>query len=167
MDDGAVTLVSLSREHIEKTFTWIVDPHFQQAFLMRGQPTWEGHIAYFDRILADCSQLAFAIMNGNSHCGNCGLKNIVSRKEGELWIYIGDASMRKKGIGRSAVDLLIRKAFELLHLEMIYVHVGHSNMAARHLYEIMGFKKVLLREDGFEQWTDRSCEVIRMERKVS
>lgn len=163
MIEATVSLVPFTVGHVDKTFMWVSDLDFQRSFLMRGRPTWEGHRAYFDRVLKDRSQDVFAIMYGDTHCGNCGFRNIVLGEESELWIYIGDASLRGKNIGHEAVKLLIQKGFDVLNLKLIYVHFGDFNAAARHLYEGMGFKQVLLKEGADGQWLNRQCEIIRME----
>ena len=163
MADGHVSLIPFTRAHVEKTYAWVTNPDFQRLFLMRGQPTWEGHQAYFDRVLADPSQGVFAIIYDGAHVGNCGLKNIVREQEGELWLYVGEASMRRKDIGRRAAKLLLQHGFEVLKLEMIYVHFADFNVAAGHLYEKIGFRQVSLKEDAKGQWENRQCEIIRME----
>ena len=161
MADGHVYLVPFTMDQVEKTYEWVTDPDFQRLFLMREQPTWEGHEAYFNRVLADPSQRVFAIYYDNAHIGNCGLKNIVREEEGELWLYVGEASMRRKKIGRSAAELLLHYGFEALQLEMIYVHFADFNVVARHLYERLGFKQVPLKERT--DWVNRQCDIIRME----
>lgn len=161
MADGHVYLIPFTADHIEKTYEWVTDPDFQRLFLMREQPTWEGHKAYFDRVLADPSQRVFAILHDDAHVGNCGLKNIVREKEGELWLYVGEASMRRKKIGRRAAELLMHYGFEALKLKMICVHFADFNVGARHLYERLGFKQVPLGEST--DWVNRQCEIIRME----
>jgi RimJ/RimL family protein N-acetyltransferase len=163
MIEATVSLVPFTKSHVDKTFVWVSDSDFQHSFLMRGRPTREGHRAYFSRVLEDSSQGVFAIMYGDIHCGNCGFKNIVPGKESELWIYIGDASLRGKNIGYEAVRLLIQKGFDVLNLKLIYVHFGDFNTTARQLYERMGFRQVPLKEGTNEQWLNRQCEIIRME----
>lgn len=163
MADVPVSLIPFTRDHVEKTYVWVTNTDFQRLFLMRGHPTWEGHKAYFNRVLADPSQCVFAIVHDDAHVGNCGLKNIVLEKEGELWLYIGEASMRGKNIGRFAAKLLLHYGFDVLKLEMIYVHFADFNVAACHLYEQIGFKQVSLKEDTKGQWENRQCEIIRME----
>src|SRR4030066_2342495 len=102
-----VSLVPFREEHISLTFEWIQDPDFQQLFLMRDRPTWDGHIKYFDNMLKDPAQRVYAILSEGRHVGNCGVKNIsLTNKEGELWIYIGDPRMRRKGIASHATRLL-------------------------------------------------------------
>lgn len=161
MADMRVSLTPFTKEHVERTYGWVTDPDFQRLFLMRGRPSWEGHQAYFDRVLADPSQCVFAIIHDDMHVGNCGLKNIVLGKEGELWLYIGEVSMRGKHIGRCAAKLLLQNGFEVLKLKMIYVHFADFNVAARHLYEHLGFKEVPFSQST--DWANRQYEVIRME----
>jgi RimJ/RimL family protein N-acetyltransferase len=163
MADITISLVPFTMDHVARTFTWVTNPYFQRSFLMRGQPTWEVHKAHFDQALKDPSQDIFAVIYGDTHCGNCGLKNIAFGKEAELWIYIGEPSLRGKGLGHGATRLLIEKAFEAFDLKLVYVHFGDFNVAARQLYERIGFRQVPLKEGASEQWLDRQCEIIRME----
>jgi RimJ/RimL family protein N-acetyltransferase len=163
MADGHVSLIPFTRDHVEKTFTWVTDAEFQQLFLMRGHPTWVGHQAYFDRVLADPTQCVFAIIHDKVHVGNCGLKNLVRGKDGELWLYVGEVTLRRKKIGRRAADLLLNFGFEVLRLEMIYLHFADFNVGARRLYEHIGFRQVSLKESNSEEWGKKPCEIIRME----
>ena len=160
-----VKLIPFKKEHIEKTFTWVSNPALQRLFLIRGQPTWNSHIAYFSRVLCDHSNCVFAIIYKNMHCGNCGFKNIISGQEGELWIYIGDTSLQGIGIGKVALEILIDKGFKEQNFKVIYVHLGDFNVVARDLYEFFGFKQVPLKESNKVQWENRQCEIIRMELK--
>ncbi len=163
MADITISLAPFTMDHVAKTFTWVTNPDFQRFFLMRGQPTWEVHQAHFDQALKDRSHQVFAVIYGDTHCGNCGLKNIVPGNEAELWIYIGEPSLRRKSLGYSATKLLIAKAFEVFDLKLVYVHFGDFNAPARRLYERTGFRQVPLKESAGEQWLNRECEIIRME----
>ena len=161
----AVSLEPYIQKHVLKTFKWVLNPELRKLFLMRGEPTWEVHNKYFERVLQDHSQRVYAILAGDEHVGNCGLKNLLSlRKVGELWIYIGEPSIRGKGIGKRATELLLHEGFEVLGLKMIYTHVADFNTAARRLYKKLGFHEVPLINDSNE-WANRQCKIIRMELK--
>jgi len=163
MNNPRVSLVPFTKDHIALTFKWVRDPEFRRKFLMRGEPTWEEHQAHFERVLTDPAQYIYAVLTGSVHVGNCGLKNIyLSRKEGELWIYIGDISMRGNGIGKYATTLLLREGFGVLGLEMIYLHVAEFNTVARRLYKQLGFIEVPLLGDA-DEWANRESKVLRME----
>lgn len=156
-----ISLVPFIEGHVFRTFDWVSDPDFRHQFLMRGEPTWEGHQEYFSYILKDPTQRIFAIHAGEIHVGNCGLKNI-TLNDGELWIYIGDTSVRGRGIGSIAVNLLLREGFEVMGLKVISVHVADFNETALKMYKKAGFQEVLL-SDSSDEWTDRGCRIIRME----
>ena len=158
-----VSLVPFTQKHVSITFNWISETELRNLFLIRGEIDWEIHKNYFNNILSDSTQYIFAILFLNRHVGNCGLKNIsLKNKEGEMWIYIGDSSMRGKSIGKHATELLLHEGFNVLKLKMIYVHVADFNTAARRLYEKLGFNEVTMIDDSNE-WSDRGCKIIRME----
>lgn len=163
----AVTLNPFGKEHIEQTFAWVSNPVLRKLFLMRGEVTWEGHFAYFERVLTDPAQRVYAVIADGRHAGNCGFKNLATNKgEGELWIYLGDPATRGRGIGLVATRLLVEEGFDNLGLGLIYLHVADFNMAARQVYRKLGFIEVPLKETG-DGWGDRGCEIIRMELRKS
>ena len=164
--DNVIKLIPFSEVHIQKTFEWICEPELRRMFLMRGEPSWDGHIEYCKRILADSSQSVYAIYYGGEHAGNCGFKNIIEKKEGELWIYMGSPIVRGKGVGTSATKLLLEEGFGPLDLRMIYLHVADFNTAAHAVYEKLGFAEVPLQGDASD-WAGRDCRIIRMELEKS
>ena len=161
--DRAVSLVPFGQVHVERTFGWISDKALRRQFLLRGDVTWEGHVSYFNRVLADPIQRVFAIFADGCHVGNCGFKNLdLENKKGELWIYLGEPSTRGKGIGLRSTELLIDLGVSTLGLELIYLHVADFNAAARNIYRKLGFVEVPLQSEA-TSWADRGCEIIRME----
>jgi RimJ/RimL family protein N-acetyltransferase len=161
-DASRVILVPFTREHVDLTFQWVIDPEFQRLFLMRGGPTREKHKAYFENVLNDGTQRVYAVLCEGCHVGNGGIKNIIlGREEGELWVYVGLSAMRGKGIGKHATGLLIREAFENLKLLSVYVHVAKFNDDALKMYAGLGFTQFAGR-DIPEEWRDRQHEIVRM-----
>ncbi len=161
-----VSLISFVQKHVRLTFDWVKNPELQRLFLMRANPTWVGHQAYFERVLTNPQQRVYAILSEGRHVGNCGFKNIMPSKQGgELWIYIGDFSMHGQGIGKYATQLLIQEGFESLGLTMIYVHVADFNTIARKMYQQIGFYEVTRPGDTKQEWASRGYKIIRMELK--
>ncbi|MDD4907487.1 MAG: GNAT family N-acetyltransferase [Candidatus Omnitrophica bacterium] len=162
----AVSLVPFTERHLAKTFEWVSDSELQKDFLIRKKPTWDEHLRYFEKALADPGQKVFAIIQNGTHAGNCGLKHIaLEKKEGELWIYIGEPAMRKRGLGKKALELLIGLADSRIGLKKLIAHVADFNKAARRLYEQRGFTGS---EDAVPEadWQAHNCKVIRMELKI-
>lgn len=158
-----ITLIPFTTEHVRQTYIWIQDEELRKLFLMRGELTWEKHVAYFNNVLADPSQRVYAIIADRYHVGNCGFKNILSSKQtGELWIYIGEPSLRGQGAGKRSTELMLKKGFDTISLKTIYVHVADFNRRALSLYRNLGFIEVPLQHDA-DEWKGRDCTIIRME----
>lgn len=162
-----VSLIPFSQKHIESTYAWVNDPNLRSRFLMRGEVTPNGHSEYFKRTMADSTQRVFAILANGRHVGNCGLKHIcLHHRRAELWIYIGEETVRNKGIGKSATKLLVEEARTSLALKTLCLHFADFNKAARQLYQGLGFTKIAT-DDPRGEWSGRDYSVVRMERSLS
>ena len=158
------SLVPFDQAHIKKSFEWVSDAEMRRLFLIRGEVTWEGHLKYFSRVLSDATQCLYAILNENrQHVGNCGFKNIKPHDhEGELWIYLGEATTRGKGVGSSATKLLVYEGFNQHDFSLIYLHVADFNVAAIAMYKNLGFVESPFKGDAGD-WLERDYRIIRME----
>ncbi len=166
MRDG-VSLIPFTADHVERTYAWVTDPELRRDFLMRGEITPEGHRDHFARVLADPGQRVFAVLVDGRHAGNCGFKNLSRRdRTAELWIYIGEPSLRGAGVGSRATELLLHEARTALALKKVSLHVADFNEPARRLYRSFGFQETPAAH-GAKEWQDRGCAVIRMERTLA
>lgn len=84
--------------------------------------------------------------------GYCGLDNIHwQSKHAEISILLSPDELRK-GYGKSAVKLLLEKAFVQLNINLVYADV-YSHNPARGFWEDMGFKhEGILRDRKY--WND-------------
>lgn len=145
---------------MKKTYVWISDPDFRKAFMVRGENDWERHVEYFDNLLTDDTQLAYAIYIGDLHVGNCGLKYINTiNKSAELWIYIGTNDFRGIGLGGKALRILLHKGKDILNLTSVSVHVADDNKLAKNLYSSQGFFK---KDNCSKEWKERDVKMLRM-----
>ncbi len=156
------TLRSFDETHVQQTFEWIVDPELRRMFLLRGDPSWNCHVAYWNKTILDPTQAVYAIYFKEKHVGNCGFKNIVAKQDAELWIYLGSPLVRGKGIGSSATSRLISEGFQSLNFRTIYLHVADFNTSACSLYKKLGFIEAPIKEENTD-WGDRECKIIRLE----
>ena len=113
------------------------------------------------------SRVVFAIVDekGN-HLGNCGFNYVNFRDgEAEVFIYL-DKKNRGKGIGTSALGLLLRYAFDHLRLNRVSARVLLDNEPALRLFEKLGFRKEgVLREAAFRKGSYRDICVFGILRK--
>jgi RimJ/RimL family protein N-acetyltransferase len=132
-----VTLEPLNVRHLEAALEWLRDPRLRAQIDSLGEPTAEGHRAYWERRLADESHEAYAVLAGSRHVGNAGLQLDRKRLKAELWLYLGEA--RGQGIGRAAAELVLRRAFRELRLNRVTVRVVATNEAALSFWRSLGF----------------------------
>ena len=157
----SIHLIPLTQIHVAKTFIWIQNSEFRRLFLMRGEVSWQTHQEYFNKALNDPSQKWYAIIFYDTHIGNCGIRIISwEKKECTLWIYIGDTYLRGLGVGTSATRLMIEKAFNILEMNHIIIHVAAYNNHALRMYKTLGFTEIPLGNE--EEWLNRGCTIIKM-----
>lgn len=138
-----VVLYPFSEEHLENTFKWIQDSKLRRSFNFNKDITWENHIKWYERMIINDNEKHFAIklLGTGEHIGNCGLKKIDRGKScSEIWIYMGEDINCGKGYGKAAATKLVQYAFNELEMKMLYLYVEKINIAAKKLYEKVGFE---------------------------
>lgn len=139
---GAVTLVPLGRQHLARTRTWANDPVIMRL-MDRSSPVSDAeHEAWFATVVprGDCAYFAIERATEPHHVGNVWLWAIDHRhRKAELRVVVGEPSARGAGVGRTAIDLAVRYAFDELSLHRVYAFVLAHNPAARRAFEAAGF----------------------------
>ena len=157
-----IRLQNINDTEVKNTFFWLLDPVFRKLFLMKDEPVWNKHVAYFEKIKKDPTQRVYAIYADEKHIGNCGFKYIKGNT-GELWIYIGDNNYRGKHLAKPACRLLISKGKEELGINKIVLHVAKTNLVAIGLYEALGFQLSEMNAEDAEIWGDRINDIFKYE----
>lgn len=94
--------------------------------------------------------LAIVTKADNMHIGNCSLRNInQSVHMAEVAILLGEKEYWGKGIGREAVALLIRHAFNTLNLNRVYFSTPASNIGMCKIGDALGMSREGLRRKAF------------------
>jgi diamine N-acetyltransferase len=148
-----VHLVSLDRQHLDRTRDWANDPHLMMLMGRANHVSMAEHERWFAALPSrdDCSYFAIEIADGQ-HVGNVWLWAIDRRhRKAELRIVIGDPAARARGVGSDAIDALCRHAFDDLGLHRIYAYVLAMNPAARRAFERAGFRLEGTLQD--DRWT--------------
>lgn len=161
MSQQATRLQPPSALDIRRTYKWLQNSTLRHDFQLTTTPTRIQHFSYWRKLLHDHSQRVYAIYFGRQHVGNCGLKNIdFTDAACELWIYLGDDHMRRKGVATSAVKILKEIAAQKLQCRSIYLHVNRSNEPAVRLYRSTGF---IASEDALlPPWDSRDADMQKM-----
>lgn len=135
-----VALRPVAPEHAGTMYAWMCDPEVSRNIGLRTEPSPERTRAWIARATGDAGIHAFAILVASRHVGNVVLDQLDAYLgSARLSLYIGEASARGAGIGRTAVVLALREAFARLGLHKVWLTVHCRNTAARRLYERLGF----------------------------
>ncbi len=85
--------------------------------------------------------------------GYCGFLYVLD--EAEIPNVCVKATARKQGVGRQMMTALINEA-EALGIAVLFLEVRESNVAARRLYESLGFVENGIRKNFYEQPTEHA-----------
>ena len=123
--------------------------------------TEEMHLSWLNNYVktGKCHQFIIEVADNSSlyPIGTIFIKNIdQERKEGEYGIFIGEEAARGKGYGRSASEMILKYAFEVLGLNTVVLYVFSFNESAIHMYSSLGFK---IQED-YEEIVERDGEKL-------
>jgi len=147
---GEVSLRPLGWGDASRIRRWMTDPELiRLTVLVPGpeyMPARPFTPAAADRYLASlldrAQRRSFAILRDGVHVGNVGLKAVeLTRLRAECFIEIGERSARGCGVGREAMQLLLRFAFDRLGLEEVRLGVFEFNAPAIRLYRQLGFRE--------------------------
>ena len=135
-----VTLSPLTPDHAPAMFRWMCDPVVRDNVGVRAEPSMERTHAWIRAALADPAVKAFAVLAGGRHVGNVVIDRVDrALGTGRLSAYIGEASARGKGVGRTAIYLALREAFEGIALHKVWLIVHPGNAPAIRTYRRLGF----------------------------
>lgn len=159
INDMRVTIRRFVREDIPKKVEWINNPennrylHYDIPLNIEKTQKWyENNIGRTDRYDA-------VIVADDVPCGTIGLLNIDRKNaKAELYIAMGDTSLKGKGVSTEASKLILNYGFSEMNLERIYLYTETENIAAQRLFEKIGFiKEGCLRDDilSHNQFVDR------------
>lgn len=134
-----VVLRDFREEDIENKIRWINDPR-NNAFLhydlpLEAEKTRQWFLHKNNSLRQDC-----VIEYDGAPVGLIGLLDIDERnKKAEYYVCMGEPAYKRKGIARTATELILSYAFEDLGLKKVYLNVDALNEPACMLYESCGF----------------------------
>jgi RimJ/RimL family protein N-acetyltransferase len=143
---SVATLEPLRDEDSDALFAWINDRELVELSAVFRPVSRAEHDAWFHSVRTRDDIAIYAIREDGALVGTCQL--ILEGTEAELRIRIGVRSAQGRGIGTWAVGELVRRGFEELGLERIWLQVFAVNARAIRAYEKAGFTTV---RDGATQ----------------
>lgn len=141
-----VKLTSFKEEYLPTFEAWYNDTSFLRLYdVVSAFPKSEIQL---QEMLSDTrksdDKYLFAVktIEEDKLIGVTGFENILWNN-GTAWVYIGigDADLRGKGVGREALALTMEFGFQELNLHRIQLNVLSYNKPAIALYERLGFKR--------------------------
>jgi len=141
MPSSSVMLVPLNATHAPAMYRWMCDPAVAQNVGLSSPPSLEKTLEWIRRATEAPDVTPFAILHEARHVGNVVLDRIDRRlSTARLSVYLGEAEVRGTGIGRMAIRLALRVAFEEQDLEKVWLTVHARNAAAVRTYIETGFR---------------------------
>lgn len=102
----------------------------------------------FEAALSMQGNVFIVYVKNDEILGYCGYYGVLD--EAEITNVAVHPDMRNRGIGRDMVSVLLSKANKA-GIKRVLLEVRESNDPAIHLYEELGFKKLGIRKDFYEQ----------------
>lgn len=143
-----VGLRSLQVDDFEMVHKWLSDPYIIRLTFVVSGPNSEQIMPfsetlseqYLNMLVTDDKRMTYAIEVNGQHVGNIGLKDYNEDfKRSEIFVEVGEAEFRSKGVGKAAIAILLDYAFDVLNLREIRLEVLEFNAAAIHVYKKLGF----------------------------
>jgi RimJ/RimL family protein N-acetyltransferase len=131
-----IYLLPYSDVHFSNTVKWLNSKEIMSKFGITYSVTHDSHRAW---ILLQNDLMMWAVNVDGVYVGNISLRVNERHKKAYLEIYIGDSEFHGRGIGYSAVLLVIKYGFNVLGLNRIYLYTHDFNIPANKLYEKVGF----------------------------
>ncbi len=147
-----ITLRQVAREDVSRIRQWLQDDEVSGSWFGRysyGEPAHLGYRPHemekaseeeFLRTLEDPDHLTLSIYTEEGeHIGEVHLTLEEALGDGQLSILIGRKEVWNRGYGRASVRAALDTAFNEYGLYRVWVDVPEYNMAARALFEGLGF----------------------------
>lgn len=170
--DG-VRLRRIERDDLERFVLWINDPEVRAGVSLFLAMSSDEELTWYEAVLErDARERPFSldVRQGEAweHVGSCGLFGFDDRtRKAELGIMVGDKAYWGQGVGKAAMNALLRLGFQELNLNRIFLRVFEFNGRALGLYRTLGFKEEgQLRSDCFhegEYWDTILMGMLREE----
>ena len=142
MKERDVRIRLLTEEDTDNIIRWRNSPAVKEFFIYRAKLTAEDHMNWIETKIKMGKVVQFIIEECKTDCpvGSVYLRDIDAlHQKAEFGIFIGEESVRGKGYGTQAAELILAYAFEELKLNKVFLRVFANNPRAIASYSKVGF----------------------------
>lgn len=170
--ENTTNLVPFEERHLERVLSWANTESLTTLVGTVWPITWHQHRAWYASMQSDRTRVTYAIERGGEHVGMIGLTGIdLIYRNAELWLYLGESTDHRSGIGSQAVSALLDFAFGSLGLHRVYAQVFAFNEPALRFFPACGFQpEGVLRDAVFKRqryWDKHVFGVLATEHSSS
>lgn len=161
LSDGDLTLRPIIAHDADCIVRWRNRPDVHEQLFATSPPTREQHDAWLARQAVRGDRVDFLIELGGRPVGTIALSDIdLGRGTADYGVLIGEPDVRGQHAASRASRLLLFYGFRTLRLQKITLALFADNVAARKLYDKLGF--IVVSDDESVEKSGRSRRVTRM-----
>lgn len=161
-----IILREIEEDDLNSIVKWRNDPAILRWLFSYSPLNKTKQRRWYEKYLDDDSQQTFIIevKEEKIPIGTVGLMNIdYKNQRAELGVLIGDESWQNKGIGKEALDLLIKFAFDGMNIRKIKAIVFEKNVPAIKLYKSCGFvEEGVLKKEVYKDGEFKSVMIMAL-----
>lgn len=162
--ETGIYLRPMTAADTEMIIRWRNSESVQKRFIYRQPFTKESHENWIKTMIETgmAVQMMICLKEDNVPVGSVYVRDIDrTHHKGEYGIFIGEESVRGKGIGTAAAKQMIAYAFDELKLHRLFLRVFADNEQAIRSYEKAGFQKeAYLKDDVCID--GKYCDIVLM-----
>jgi UDP-4-amino-4,6-dideoxy-N-acetyl-beta-L-altrosamine N-acetyltransferase len=137
-----IKLRNISEQDLEQIRAWRNSPEVSQYMYTDALISKEQQIQWFQKIQQDASCRYWIIEYDNKDLGLASITTINKTLNSCYWaFYLGDSSVRGKGIGAKVEYSVLQYVFEELKLNKLCCEVFNFNDSVIKMHEKFGFKR--------------------------
>ncbi len=151
--DAGIYLRPMKVEDAPDIVRWRNNPEVKKHYIYQGEFTVESHLEWMKKHVdtGEVVQFMICVLETDQAIGCVNVQEIDrTHNKAEYGIFIGEDTLRGKGIGTAAAKLMLKYCFEEAGLHRIYLRALASNKRAIKSYEKAGFTlEGILKDDAF------------------
>ena len=139
---GGIHLRPARVDDVDAIMEWLNNPEVTRNFAnMSKQITREQELAWLEWVLASEHDRLFAVVDDEGrYLGNAGIHKIYwPARNGRLGLVLGAPEARGRGLGTTAMRLLVEKAFHEVGLHKVWLVHYRDNARMAHIAAKLGF----------------------------